>query len=625
MNVTTNNDADHKKSGVNLRLSLLGIIVGALFLAGCKPAGPRALWQGKRLIEKERYEDAAVKLVAATSLLPTNAQAWNYLGLARHYGSEPAGAEEAYRRALMVDHDLSEAHFNLGCLLLEQGKPDLARAELTAYTLRRGPSALASCKLGWAELQLAKGSDSSRHRSLAAAEKHFIDALLAEPGNVEALNGLGLARFHKGQAESALENFQKATRLQPRFGPAIINAAIVEQTGLRNLPAALARYNEYLSLKPPSGDHVAVRGVIAEIERSIAEERAASVAPAPAPTRVPPPRTNSVANLPVSAPSAVVTKSERIANPVKQTSISSKTSPATNRAPSSVATSSSKSLPPETVAIAPITTDLVQIASEPALKIAGEPARELTRSQTSGEFTNTARLNTVADRSSASNSAGTSRLAQKGFLQRLNPFQTASKGDAPTNTPKTSAVPFTLSTGDAIARNGEAAHYLYARPGKPGSGDRKAAQVFFAQGLAAQQAHSLEDAIHAYYQAIQSDPEYFDAYYNLGLTAGEAGELSLSLRSYEYALSAQPDSVDARYNFALNLKQVSCIRDALVEFEKIVATHPKEARALLALGNIYAQNLRQNGKAREYYLKALEANPHLAEAGSIRYWLAENP
>ena len=109
------------------------------------------------------------------------------------------------------------------------------------------------------------------------------------------------------------------------------------------------------------------------------------------------------------------------------------------------------------------------------------------------------------------------------------------------------------------------------------------------------------------------------------MTAGEAGELALSLRAYEYALTIQPDAVDARYNFALNLKQVACIRDAVAEFEKIIAAHPAEARAFLAVGNIYAQNLRQNSKAREYYLKALEADPRLAEAGSIRYWLAENP
>src|SRR5438105_3718543 len=58
------------------------LIAFLALLAGCTPPGPRALLQGKKLIEQGKYPAAVTKLEAATSILGTNAQAWNYLGLA---------------------------------------------------------------------------------------------------------------------------------------------------------------------------------------------------------------------------------------------------------------------------------------------------------------------------------------------------------------------------------------------------------------------------------------------------------------------------------------------------------------------------------------------------------------
>src|SRR6266567_6359483 len=59
-----------------LRLVLLAILLST----GCTPAGPRALLHGKRLIEQRKYNEAIEQLKVATSLLSTNAHAWNYLG-----------------------------------------------------------------------------------------------------------------------------------------------------------------------------------------------------------------------------------------------------------------------------------------------------------------------------------------------------------------------------------------------------------------------------------------------------------------------------------------------------------------------------------------------------------------
>ena len=78
----------------------------AFALAGCTPAGPRALLQGKRLLEQGQYARAIEELQLASSLLNTNAQAWNYLGLAYHRAGDATNAVQAYQQALKYDRDL---------------------------------------------------------------------------------------------------------------------------------------------------------------------------------------------------------------------------------------------------------------------------------------------------------------------------------------------------------------------------------------------------------------------------------------------------------------------------------------------------------------------------------------
>ena len=66
---------------------------------------------------KADYAEAVerFRLATSTPLLETNAQAWNYLGLACHLAGQPTKAEQAYQKALALNHDLVEARFNLGC------------------------------------------------------------------------------------------------------------------------------------------------------------------------------------------------------------------------------------------------------------------------------------------------------------------------------------------------------------------------------------------------------------------------------------------------------------------------------------------------------------------------------
>src|SRR5882672_1416937 len=109
--VTIKNQAAEEKPAKTALSRFIYLTSLVAFMAGCTPAGPRALLEGKRLIERGKYSQAVEKLQTATSLLKTNAQAWNYLGLAYHHAGQAADAVEAYQRALKLDHDLVVAHF----------------------------------------------------------------------------------------------------------------------------------------------------------------------------------------------------------------------------------------------------------------------------------------------------------------------------------------------------------------------------------------------------------------------------------------------------------------------------------------------------------------------------------
>ena len=144
-------------------LQIGATLMAILVLTGCGQPGPRAVLEGKRLLDRGEYAQAIEELRNAVELMPTNALALNYLGLAFHQAGQVPEAERAYLRALALNHDLTEVHYDLGCLWLNPGnKPEQAKAELISYTLRRPNSPEGWLKLGEAQL---------RTHELAAAEK----------------------------------------------------------------------------------------------------------------------------------------------------------------------------------------------------------------------------------------------------------------------------------------------------------------------------------------------------------------------------------------------------------------------------------------------------------------------
>jgi tetratricopeptide (TPR) repeat protein len=574
-----------KKRAGKLSLIFLATLV---VLAGCGPPGPQALLKGQRLIERGDYAEAVAQLQTATTLMPTNAHAWNYLGVACQHAGQAAEAERAYQRAIALDHDLSEAHYNLGCLWLEQNKPAAARGELITYTFHRANSVPGLIRLGEAQTRAAELEPTiiARTREWTAAEKSLLDALHLEPDNAEAFNALGMLQLQRGRITDANQSFASALKHHPDYVPALLNSAIVAQQYLRDPRLALQKYRAYLALRPAPPDSASVAEIARELEFELL------------PT---PPLHAPAAGSTTGALSSARTIHLQAASSPEFSLTPTNPKLASNLTPSP----GNSSLPPGTVLVPP----------DPALKIAHDAS-----SQTGGAAANS---NSIRGSSTVANSTNGAKASKPGFFHRL--FSSGDRGTSPTNPPTAgSADPFSVTSNPASTETASN-RYAYRKPTAPIPGNRAKAQKYFAQGVEEQKAGKLREAIQSYRTATQVDPSFYDAYYNLGGAATASGDTQIALISYEYALAARPDAVDARFNFALALKQANCVEDAANELEKILAVSPKDTRAHLALGFLCSEQLHQTARAREHYQKVLELEPHHPQSGAIRAWLTNYP
>ena len=579
-----------------------GLVLLLALLAGCTLPGPRALIEGKRLLDEGKYPQAIEQLKAATSLLGgTNALAWNYLGVAYQHADEFAEAERAYQRALALNHDLGEVRFNLGCLWLAQNKLEAAKVEFTACTMRQPNDVEAFLKLGAVQLRM--------HDPIAA-DRTFNDALRLSSQNPEALNGLGLARLQRGRATEAAQCFDAALKQQPDYRPALLNLAIVAHQYLKDHQLALEKYRDYLALKPTPPNAEALAATVRQLEQELnppARQVAANGMAQP----------GSAGN----PPKPVVSNVTRVASAPKPEPAGTQPRPAAANVsrPAPVA----GTLPPQNA-------DAVSLAEQPTLRQAQDVAVAPAPALPSPD-------EPLITTSAVPADAAAPKVAPRSFFQRVNPLNLFRSGEKTPMRPTplgpaagssegapTTATEPTASTPPSVP-SGPPARYTYRHPAKPAPGNLDDAQRLFAQAVQAYQAHRLPEAVQSYRLATQADPSCFDAYYNLGLANTETGNLSAALAAYEYALAVRPRSLDARYNFALVLKQANFVVDAVIELERVVAIYPNETRAHLVLGNLYAQQFYQMAKARQHYLRVLEVEPHNPQAGTIRYWLAANP
>ncbi len=591
-----------KKISICSAIILLALTV---FVAGCTPAGPRAFLNGKKYLDRGDYANAAAQFKTAATLLATNAQVWNYYGVALQGADEPQAAANAYQHALELDRDLVEAHFNLGNLWLAQNQPDAAKTEFTAYTLRRNNDPIGWLKLGSAQLRL---------NETVVAEKSFSAVLALKPGDAEAFNGLGLARIQRGMPRDAAKFFAAAVQAQPGFASAILNLATVNQQYLHDNKTALENYHAYLALNPHPANWDEVNGIANQLEQAqIAPQMAARTAAEPPVVKTNPPA-------PQPQPRIVAN------NSAPRPAVSQKP------APTKVA-----SYNPPPVSSAPV--QVVQVQPAPEIVTtprasANPPATQMIKAAPTAQSSVEVPMPAEPPQKSGfwhklfSSSKKTDQPDSKYLDSGLTPLPSDGSTPAQPATVIEPAKPLAVASAIAPVPVKKFPRYNYVSPRKPAAGNHAngtPAGGAFTKAQLFDQDEKWPDAVQWYRSAADADPAWFEAQYNTAVLAHKLRMYSLALPHYEYALAIQPDSTDARYNFAQALKAAGYVPDAVNELKKILEANPDETRAHLSLANIYAQNLHDATSARRHYQKVLELDPTSPQAPDIRFWLAANP
>ena len=548
------------------RRGAIFFLVLAVFMAGCGPPGPRALLKGKKLLDRGDYSDAVVELKSATSLMSTNAQAWNYLGVACQHAGHPADAALAYQRALTLDRDLVEAHYNLGCLWLEQNKPDMAKTEFTAYVLRRSKEPEGWTRLGVAQLHL---------RDLAAAEKSFGSALAINTNDAGALNGLGLAQIQRGRPREAARFFTAATQAQPDYAPAWLNLATVARQYLHDNALALQNYRAYLALTPRRADWDQVNAIASDLE-----QEANGAANPPQPNRQP-------------------------------VSTALRTQTATRPNPNSSRESEPEAVPDQMSSASGGTPNSFSYAEASQRQANGKPGslRQFNPLNWFRTASPEPKVTQLAPPYSNNNQAkpppapGANNLTAFGTPMHTQTKPVRLVQPAPSSFPR----------------------YLYVSPSQPRPGNRPLAGRAFGQAQQFERDKQYLEALDSYREAARLDPGWFEAQYDCGVMAYRLGDFAQSLPAYELALAIRPDSADTRYNFSLALKAAGYVDDAVNELKQILASNPDDVRAHLALGNLYARQLYDFPQARAQYLRVLQLDPRNSQAADIQFWLSSNP
>jgi Flp pilus assembly protein TadD len=99
---------------------------------------------GAVMIEQNRIEDSLAYLERASEVVPDDPVTLNYLGVAASQLGQFGKAEQSLRRAITVNPEYAEAHFNLAVIYATAKPPSIALAKRhyeKALELGSGPDA----------------------------------------------------------------------------------------------------------------------------------------------------------------------------------------------------------------------------------------------------------------------------------------------------------------------------------------------------------------------------------------------------------------------------------------------------------------------------------------------------
>lgn len=132
-------------------------------------------------------------------------------------------------------------------------------------------------------------------------------------------------------------------------------------------------------------------------------------------------------------------------------------------------------------------------------------------------------------------------------------------------------------------------------------------------GAAYMEQFKHEEAIKQFRQVLASDPNFILARINLALALFYLNDSKSALEEARSAIKLAPDNLHARYVFAMALRSEKLYDEALIEFNKVLASDPNDSACNIQIGQLYSQK-QQYALAIPAFKKALDSESYNATA-----------
>lgn len=173
---------------------------------------------GTVYLRKKNYLEARRCLKETIRLNPKDADAWNNLGMI-------SGEEQKYDEALEEFHLAARANPNF--LVAVENMMRIYQFQGRAADAQKAFEELIASAPDNSDLHLALAMTFVAQKEDELARKELETAVRLRPGNVEALNNLGVVLLRLGRAQEALDRFEQCEKIAPDFDRPFINAALI--------------------------------------------------------------------------------------------------------------------------------------------------------------------------------------------------------------------------------------------------------------------------------------------------------------------------------------------------------------------------------------------------------------
>lgn len=142
--------------------------------------------------------------------------------------------------------------------------------------------------------------------------------------------------------------------------------------------------------------------------------------------------------------------------------------------------------------------------------------------------------------------------------------------------------------------------------------DKHNANAYFMKGMNYKYAGDTTLALSSFQTATEQDPDHYDAFVQLGLIHAARHD-SLALAYYNNAIEIDSEKVDALYDRAIYLQDHGKREDAIMDYQRLLKSHPAFINAYYNLGYNYMflENYRQ---ATDYFTQAIALQPDYIDA-----------